>query len=262
MLTCSNFVVNGHRYRVCLFCFEQLKLHCRSQCPGCRREYGKAEDPSESRQSSDDSPESSVVNVATQAARPAGGQSSSRASTSKPVSQAAKKGPEQATPVNRTMEEASAGLPSGATWATNISRHQSVESIERPAPPQPPAAVDDNAWPTLGSASTSAAPAPQNGTHRQQRHNNHNNHNSHHDEHSALTSHSLQNHRRSMSISTGSIDRAPSCSSLDTMSQDPSQELPQGWPVGATVRRHRNGGASPSNCSQRTSRMLAKPQWP
>mmetsp|Transcript_16986 Transcript_16986/g.47015 ORF Transcript_16986/g.47015 Transcript_16986/m.47015 type:complete len:305 (+) Transcript_16986:79-993(+) len=27
-------------YRVCLFCLQQIKLHCRNQCPGCRREYG------------------------------------------------------------------------------------------------------------------------------------------------------------------------------------------------------------------------------
>jgi hypothetical protein len=220
------------RYRVCLFCFEQLKLHCRSQCPGCRREYGKAEDPAEARQGhgEDSSSDISGMGLASQASRPSsshgnslqnGRLNSGGGTTSKAaISQSVKKVPEPATPVKRTMEEAAAGLPSKATWGavpanTNIPRNQSVESIERPVAPLPPASVDDSAWPSLGSASSLNVPAP-NGNLRHRGDENG----------SIMTGHNLlDNHRRSMSMSTGSMDRAPSCSSLDQMSQDPLQEL-------------------------------------
>ena len=171
----------------------------------------------------------SGMGLAAQASRPSSSHGNSQqsarlvstggAAAKAAVSQAVKKAPEPATPVKRTMEEAAAGLPSGATWgavpANNFPRNQSVESIERPVAPLPPASVDDSAWPSLGSTSNLSVPAP-NGTFRHRG-----------DENGSVSNghNLLENHRRSMSMSTGSMDRAPSCSSLDQMSQDPSQEL-------------------------------------
>eukprot|EP00798_Chlamydomonas_sp_ICE-L_P001941 gene1941-33352_t len=137
-------------YQVCLFCYEQLKLHCNSQCPGCRREYGTVV--------AGDKKASSA-----EAAQEADGWEASHSHSGLPPM--GPRGPlrksSDAMPVKRSMEEASsAALPSGATWgATSTSRRQSVEvgghhSDSNQQQQQPPGATDESAWPTLASMSS------------------------------------------------------------------------------------------------------------
>lgn len=154
------------RYRICLFCFEKLKLHCNSACPNCRRGYGSEEAMEYAKQLAEER--------AQEASRPkafaAAGSSAAVAASSsvadrpppKPVqpSVAARR---EAAPLisakrgSGALEEGAAGpgpstsgLPSGVTWASaspnSLSRHQSVE-IERPQ-----LNMDESSWPSLGPA--------------------------------------------------------------------------------------------------------------
>eukprot|EP00197_Chlamydomonas_leiostraca_P003114 CAMPEP_0202869668 /NCGR_PEP_ID=MMETSP1391-20130828/12580_1 /ASSEMBLY_ACC=CAM_ASM_000867 /TAXON_ID=1034604 /ORGANISM="Chlamydomonas leiostraca, Strain SAG 11-49" /LENGTH=548 /DNA_ID=CAMNT_0049550009 /DNA_START=31 /DNA_END=1677 /DNA_ORIENTATION=- len=190
-------------YRVCLFCYEQIKLHCRSQCPGCRREYGKAdtETPSDLSRTASDAGDTAGARDRQQATSAASRPSPSTASHAPPPSastqqqqqqptrasvkasapsQAVKRGPDQG---GRRNEDSAPGLPSGATWATNRQEAQQAS--------QAPAVADDTAWPSLADSTAQ--------TRRTEEH----------------------NHRRSTSV-TSSVDHLPSVnSSVDLMSQDP-----------------------------------------
>ncbi|KAJ9533471.1 hypothetical protein QJQ45_026534 [Haematococcus lacustris] len=190
-------------YRICLFCYDRVKLLCNSLCPGCRREYGsvlEARPPSEGGSDS--------VLASSTPPRPSGAQQQqavpnhpplppARPAHSKPA--AAKGAVPQRGPAAQTQESSGPGLPSGATWGTQATpRHEA----ERQACAVPaPVVADDVAWPSLAATATASAPAPAARQHR--------------------TIQELQDssHRRSNSH-TSSMDRVPSVSSIDQMAQD------------------------------------------
>ena len=225
---------------MCAFCYNQIKLHCRSLCPGCRREYGSAEGEVVSRTGSG----SEGGSAPARSAQPTTSTSSTH--TTIPVPRSALQAASQATsaatsaargplrPVTTHKraaadggvagghkahrEDAAAALPSGATWAVNARQHQQQEAERQQSAPAL-VGPDDTAWPSLAAPQPqpqqAAAPAPAPSTRQ-----NHARHDSGH------------RHSTSSSSSTGGevvVDRTQSMgvssslesSGLDTMSQDP-----------------------------------------
>ncbi|GFR39673.1 hypothetical protein Agub_g144, partial [Astrephomene gubernaculifera] len=181
-------------YRVCLFCFEKLKLHCNSACPNCRRGYGSDEAMEYAKQLEAERAQEALRPKAPSAPAPAVSTSAAIASASRappkpaPTQTSARRDAAPIPAAKRSsgaLDEsvghaASSGLPSGVTWATpspsSLSRNQSVE-IERPT-----LSMDESSWPSLG-----APAAQQPHTHQPRHHGStgsqHHQHSHHHHHH-------------------------------------------------------------------------------
>ncbi|GLC59585.1 hypothetical protein PLESTB_001503100 [Pleodorina starrii] len=151
-------------YRVCLFCYEKLKLLCNSVCPNCRRVYGSEEAKEYAKKQEAERVQEALRPKTSAAPAPA-------ASTSAAASASGSRAPPKPAPPHSnarreavplsaakrgsgTFDEsagngATSGLPSGVTWASaspnSLSRNQSVD-MERPA-----INMDEFSWPSLGA---------------------------------------------------------------------------------------------------------------
>eukprot|EP00198_Chlamydomonas_reinhardtii_P000343 XP_001689678.1 predicted protein [Chlamydomonas reinhardtii] len=127
-------------YRMCLFCFEKLKLHCSSVCPNCRRGFGSDEAREYAKQLEAERVQEAMRPKPT-APAPAASTSAASAVASraaaKPVPAAARRDAPPLPAAKRgstALEDPSGagpGLPSGVTWAnasptSGLSRNQSV----------------------------------------------------------------------------------------------------------------------------------------
>lgn len=215
-------------YRVCLFCFEKIKLHNRSICPGCRRPYGSVADSSEPKD--EDTADQTVEDMAasssqtppkllTRQAPPGfGAQALAVNSTMKNVagktSSHVRKLSDHSTQAKRQnatiTDDMSQALPSQSTaaWGSpTISRQDSVEL---------PNAVDETAWPSLADSTAAAATAAM-GNNRQR------------GDHESSVS------RVSSSSLVGQLDRAASCTS-ETLSCE--VQVQNGFAYLATPTNH------------------------
>lgn len=163
-------------YQICAFCYEEVKLKCRSMCPGCRRVYGSAPELTEAKDEDDGDQALSVEDMAPSSSyaftkpvpRPPPGFGQNRDlgaalacalpknAAGKTTSHARKLSDHstQAKRPNNTADESYAqhGLPNGAAWGSpSLSRQDSVEL---------PSAVDETAWPSLADSSAAVAAAP------------------------------------------------------------------------------------------------------
>ncbi|KAG2448503.1 hypothetical protein HYH02_006394 [Chlamydomonas schloesseri] len=229
-------------YRMCLFCFEKLKLHCNSVCPNCRRGFGSDEAREYAKQLEAERVQE-AMRPKPSAPAPAASTSAASAVASrappKPVTAARRDAPPlpAAKRGSTALEDAGSGLPSGVTWAnasptSGLSRNQSVE-IERPA-----LSMDESSWPSLGAPTTHQQPQP---TRQHLQHHHHQHTNSQGQSSMVASAAGGQQHRhspsgaseglnsydmsgpgtrRSSSVAS-SMDRAASSSSLELMSQDP-----------------------------------------
>lgn len=243
-----------HRYRMCLFCFEKLKLHCSSVCPNCRRGFGSDEAREYAKQLEAERVQEAMRPKPT-APAPAASTSAASAVASraaaKPVPAAARRDAPPLPAAKRgstALEDPSGagpGLPSGVTWAnasptSGLSRNQSVE-IERPA-----LSMDESSWPSLGAPTTHQQPQHPQPARQHQQHHHHQHTGSQgqgsmaagsttasvaggqqHRHSPSGASEGLNSYdmsgpgtRRSSSVAS-SMDRAASSGSLELMSQDP-----------------------------------------
>ncbi|EFJ40153.1 hypothetical protein VOLCADRAFT_108305 [Volvox carteri f. nagariensis] len=152
-------------YRMCLFCYEKLKLLCNSVCPNCRRAYGseeameyakklEAERAQEAAKTRSNAASVSSASTSTSAALSLGSRAPPKPTASHSAARrdalpvpAAKRG--SGTQEDSAGQGSSSGLPSGVTWASpspsSLSRNQSVE-MERPA-----LSMDEFSWPSLSA---------------------------------------------------------------------------------------------------------------
>ncbi len=176
------------RYKVCLFCYNQLKEKCNGLCPNCRREYGSADPGDYVPDAGPGLRDADVPRQATAAqshavpaagGRTGGGADAAQANAATRAHQAAAAAAARPVPVApapaagaKRHEQAVAGgrgpgrpsddapaLPVGANWAAP------ARQVEPPAPPPQappaPAIADTSAWPDLQAAVQAPPPPPQ-----------------------------------------------------------------------------------------------------